>query len=66
MTGTVKWFNPKKGYGFVEGSDGNSYFCHYSDIMEKGFKDLRDNEPVKFNIRHDQKGSRAVNVRRVG
>ena len=61
--GTVKWFNEKKGYGFIEQEEGGSdVFVHHSGINAAGFKTLREGERVSFDIEPGQKGPRAVNV----
>lgn len=65
MEGTVKWFNEKKGFGFVSGSDGNDYFVHHSNIAGDGFKTLSENAKVTFEIEETDKGPRAVKVLQV-
>lgn len=49
-TGTVKWFNKRKGYGFLTDSDGNEYFVHYSQIIGEGFKALTEGQSVSFDV----------------
>ncbi len=66
MKGTVKWFNPKKGYGFITKEDGGDVFVHYSAIQMNGFKTLQEGQKVEFEIQKGQKGPQAVNVRVVG
>lgn len=57
MKGTVKWFDARKGFGFITGEDGQDYFVHYSSIVqENGFKKLRQNEQVEFEAGQDENG----------
>jgi len=60
--GTVKWFNDKKGYGFIEQEDGSDVFVHHSNINAVGFKSLKEGDRVTFGIEQGQKGPTAVNV----
>ncbi len=60
--GTVKWFNEKKGFGFIEQEDGPDVFVHHSEINADGFKVLKEGERVTFDIEQGEKGLRAVNV----
>ena len=60
--GKVKWFNQKKGYGFISTSDGRDIFVHYSNISGEGFKTLDEGNAVKFDIVEGEKGPRAENV----
>ncbi len=62
MKGTVKWFNEKKGYGFVTTEDGKEAFVHFSAIQGDGFKTLQEGETVTFDIEEGPKGPKAVNV----
>ena len=65
MTGTVKWFNSEKGYGFIEQEDGTDVFVHYSAISGSGYRSLDEGEKVEFTITEGQKGKQASNVTRV-
>jgi len=60
--GTVKWFNERKGYGFIEQEDGPDAFVHHSGINGNGFKTLREGDKVTFDIEQGCKGPSAVNV----
>lgn len=60
--GKVKWFNPKKGYGFISTTDGQDIFVHYSNIVKDGYKTLDEGEEVTFDIVEGEKGLRAENV----
>ncbi len=60
--GIVKWFNEKKGYGFIEQEDGPDVFVHHSEINASGFKNLKEGERVRFDIEQGEKGPAAVNV----
>ncbi len=61
--GTVKWFNDKKGYGFIEQEDGGSdLFVHHNAINADGFKSLKEGDRVTFDIEQGQKGPAAANV----
>jgi len=62
-TGTVKWFDTKKGFGFIEqDGEGDDAFVHYSAINEDGFKNLKEGQQVEFEIEETEKGLQAVNV----
>jgi CspA family cold shock protein len=60
--GIVKWFDEKKGYGFIEQEDGSNVFVHHSRINAADFKTLNEGEQVRFDIEQGQKGPAAVNV----
>ena len=60
--GTVKWFNPAKGYGFIASADDQEIFVHYSSISGDGFKTLKEGDPVSFYFVNGGKGLRAENV----
>lgn len=60
--GKVKWFNEKRGFGFIEQEDGSDIFVHYSAIEGAGFKTLREGQKVTFEVREGPKGLQAVNV----
>ncbi len=62
MQGRVKWFNPQKGYGFIEVEDGKDVFVHYSEIQEEGFKTLEEGQEVEFEIVEGNRGPQAANV----
>jgi len=61
-TGTVKWFNEAKGFGFIEQENGPDVFVHFSQIQGDGFKTLAENERVSFDVTDGQKGPQASNV----
>ncbi|MGC9453387.1 MAG: cold-shock protein [Phycisphaerae bacterium] len=63
-TGTVKWFNDAKGYGFITADDGTDAFVHHSDIEGEGFKTLNEGETVEFELTQGEKGPKALSVRR--
>ena len=61
-TGTVKWFNDQKGYGFIEQEDGPDLFVHYKEIAGEGFKSLYEGDKVSFEVEEGPKGPLAVRV----
>lgn len=61
-TGTVKWFNSEKGFGFIEVEGGDDVFVHFSAIQEEGFKTLDEGQQVEFEIVEGQRGPQAENV----
>lgn len=63
--GQVKWFDPKKGFGFIHGPDGQDVFVHYSHIEGDGFKSLRDGEEVDYVLTQGEKGYQAREVQRI-
>jgi len=63
--GRVKWFNEKKGYGFIESETHGDVFVHYTGIEGQGFRTLRELERVTFEIEDSQKGPQAVNVKKI-
>jgi CspA family cold shock protein len=62
VEGKVKWFNPRKGYGFIGTADGRDVFVHYSSVTGDGFKTLDEGDTVLFEIEEGEKGLRATNV----
>ena len=62
-TGRVKWFNERKGFGFISRDDGEDVFVHYSEIEAEGFKTLVENQEVSFEIKEGPKGLQAANVK---
>ena len=62
LIGKVKWFDSKKGFGFITGEDGKDLFIHYSDIQGSGFKNLLENEQVYYKVGESDKGLKAVEV----
>ena len=66
QTGTVKWFNEGKGFGFIaQDNGGNDRFAHFREIRSSGFKTLQENQRVEFDITQGQKGLQASNIRPV-
>ena len=64
-TGTVKWFNPDKGFGFITREDGPDVFVHFSAIQGDGYRNLEENQKVEFDVTQGPKGPQASNVRPV-
>jgi cold shock protein len=64
-TGTVKWFSPEKGYGFISRPDGDDVFVHFSAIEGEGYRNLEEGQSVEFDIIQGPKGLQASNVRRL-
>ena len=62
ITGTVKWFNESKGYGFIEQESGPDVFAHFSAIQASGFKTLTEGQKVEFEITQGEKGPQASNI----
>jgi CspA family cold shock protein len=62
MTGTVKWFNAEKGFGFITTEDGVDVFAHFSQIQKDGFKSLDEGQAVSFDVVEGQKGPQAENI----
>ena len=60
--GTVKWFDDRKGYGFIEQEDGSDVFVHHSGINSSGFRSLNEGDRVTFDVEQGKKGLAAVNV----
>lgn len=60
--GKVKWFNPQKGYGFIQMENGKDIFVHHSEIQDTGFRTLDENQKVEFDVRQNTKGEYAGNV----
>ena len=65
MTGTVKWFNAEKGFGFISREDGDDVFVHFSAIQGDGFKSLEEGQQVSFDITKGPRGAQAVDFQAV-
>jgi len=64
QTGTVKWFNDSKGFGFIaQDNGGKDLFAHFSEIQSGGFKSLAENQRVEFEVKEGPKGLQAANIR---
>lgn len=64
-TGTVKWFNSTKGYGFITRDEGDDVFVHYKSIVGDGFKSLEEGDQVQFEVGEGPKGLQATNVSKI-
>ena len=64
-TGTVKWFNAEKGYGFIAREQGEDVFVHYSNIQGSGYRSLEEGQAVEFDVAPGRKGEEAQNVRAI-
>tara|TARA_Y100000588_G_scaffold321228_1_gene352327 strand:- start:29420 stop:29626 length:207 start_codon:yes stop_codon:yes gene_type:complete len=62
VTGTVKWFNEAKGFGFIQQEDGTDVFAHFSAISGEGYKSLKEGQKVEFNVVAGAKGPQAENI----
>ncbi len=62
MQGKVKWFNPDKGFGFIETEEGGDVFVHFSAIQSEGFKTLEEGQAVEFDVVEGNRGAQAANV----
>jgi len=62
VIGTVKWFDAKKGFGFITADDGEDVFVHFSEIVMDGFKKLEEGQRVSFDVEQEEKGKIAKNV----
>ena len=60
--GTVKWFDGRKGYGFISRENGEDVFVHFSNITQEGFKSLNEGDKVSFEVQDSERGPQAVNV----
>jgi len=60
--GTVKWFDSRKGFGFIEKEDGGDVFAHYQEILGEGYRSLNEGERVKFEITQSPKGEKATKI----
>jgi CspA family cold shock protein len=65
FTGTVKWFNEAKGFGFIRRDDGPELFVHFTNIVGTGFRSLKEDDKVEFEVNEGPKGLQAINVTKV-
>ena len=65
ITGTVKWFDEQKGFGFIEREGGKDVFAHFSSIESAGYKSLAEGQRVEFEVEEGQKGLQAANVQAI-
>ena len=65
VSGTVKWFDDKKGYGFITMEDGQDAFVHHSEIEGEGFRSLQEGDKVEFDTSQGRKGPQATKVRKI-
>lgn len=63
--GRIKWFNNEKGYGFIDGENGEDIFVHYSAIKQDGYKSLLEGQIVEYELLETEKGLQAINVKEV-
>jgi CspA family cold shock protein len=63
--GRIKWYNEKKGYGFIKSDEEGDIFVHKTGIVDHGFFTLRTDDPVSFDTKQTQKGKQAINVKRI-
>jgi CspA family cold shock protein len=64
-SGKVKWFNNRKGYGFIAHDSGRDVFVHHTSILGQGYKTLKEGETVEFELAESDKGPKALNVKRI-
>ena len=64
-SGKIKWFNNEKGYGFIDGENGEDIFVHYSAIKQDGYKSLSEGQIVEYELLETEKGLQAINVKEV-
>jgi cold shock protein len=65
FSGTVKWFNEAKGFGFIRREDGPELFVHYTNIVGTGFRTLKEDDKVEFEVSEGPKGLQAINVTKI-
>ena len=65
-TGTVKWFNDQKGFGFITQTGGGDVFVHHTAILSDGFRSLAEGDQVEFEVTQGKKGPAAANVKKIG